>query len=276
MDAGPHQATIGVDVDLCDAQLRRALELISIDALCAGQFAAGGIDARHFILGHRAGAVHHQREAGQPLLDLGQHIEMQSLCAAELECAVAGADGAGQRVTAGAGDEVLGLVRVSQLGVGLVHGHVLFDAAQLAQLRFDYQAMRVRRIDHPAGDLDVLFIRLMAGIDHDRAVEPALDAVHTRLLIAVIEMNRKHRLREDLIGRADDAFEHHLVGVGAGALADLDDERRLAVHAPAEQPHGLLGVVDVVGAERILAVGKLKQFFGGNDHEMNLSLNGLC
>ena len=167
-------------------------------------------------------------------------------------------------------DEVLGLLGVGQLGVGLVDGHVLLDAAQLAQLRLDHQAACVRRIDDPAGDLDVLLVRLVAGVDHDRAVETALDAVHAGLLVAVIEMHGENGLREDLVGRADHAFQHQLVGVGPGALADLDDERRLAVHAAAEQPHGLLGVVDVIGAERVLAVGKLEQFLGGNDHEMSL------
>ena len=55
------------------------------------------------------------------------------------------------------------------------------------------------------------------------------------------------------------AFEHPLVGVGARALGDLDDERRLGVDAALEQAHRLLGVVDVVGADGVLAVGVLEQ-----------------
>ena len=115
VDTRPHQPPVGVDVDLGDAQLRRAPELIIVHALRAGQPAAGRVDARNFFLRHRAGAVHHQREAGQALLDLGQHIEAQPLRAGELERAVAGADGACQRIHLAAGDEVLGLVGVSQL-----------------------------------------------------------------------------------------------------------------------------------------------------------------
>ena len=71
------------------------------------------------------------------------------------------------------------------------------------------------------------------------------------------------------------AFEHHLVRVGAGALADLDDERRLAVDAAAEQAHGLLQVVDVVRADGIFAVGQLKQFLGGDDHHDLASVRGI-
>ena len=73
-------------------------------------------------------------------------------------------------------------------------------------------------------------------------------------------------VREDLVGGADHGLEHPLVGVGAGALGELDDERRLAVHVAPEQAHGLLEVVDVVGADGVLAVGVLEQFLGRNDH----------
>ncbi len=82
----------------------------------------------------------------------------------------------------------------------------------------------------------------------------------------MVEVDGEDGLGEDLVGGADQAFEHGLVGVGAGALADLDDERRLAVHVAAEQAHGLLEVVDVVGADGVLAVGGLEEFFGGYDH----------
>ena len=82
----------------------------------------------------------------------------------------------------------------------------------------------------------------------------------------MVEVDGEDRLGEDLVGGADHGFEHALVGVGARALADLDDERRLAVEAAAEQAHGLLQVVDVVSADGILAVGVLEQFLGGYNH----------
>ena len=67
------------------------------------------------------------------------------------------------------------------------------------------------------------------------------------------------------------ASEHPLVGVAARALGDLDDERRLDVDAAAEQAHRLLGVVDVVGADGVLAVGDLEQLRGRDDHKRRTS-----
>jgi hypothetical protein len=82
----------------------------------------------------------------------------------------------------------------------------------------------------------------------------------------MIQVHGKDRVRKYLVGAADQAFQHQLVGVGTGALADLDDERGLAVEVAAEQAHGLFQVVDVVGADSEFAVSSFKQLFGGNDH----------
>ena len=79
-------------------------------------------------------------------------------------------------------------------------------------------------------------------------------------------MNREHRLRKHLLGAADDAFQHQLVRVAAGALADLNDERGLAGEAAPEQTHALLQIVDVIGANRVLAVSGLEQLLRGHNH----------
>ena len=70
----------------------------------------------------------------------------------------------------------------------------------------------------------------------------------------MVQVDGKDGIREDLVGRADEPFEHDLVGVGTGTLADLDDEGSLAVDTAAEQAHGLLEVVDVVCADGIFTV----------------------
>ena len=84
---------------------------------------------------------------------------------------------------------------IGQLGVGFVDRDVLFDAAELAQFRLDDDALGVRRVDHAPGDLDVLLERLVAGVDHDRAVEAAVDAVHAGLLVAVVQVDGEDRHR---------------------------------------------------------------------------------
>ena len=54
------------------------------------------------------------------------------------------------------------------------------------------------RIDDAARDLDILLERLVAGVDHHRAVETRVDAIHARLLVAVIEVDGENGLRKDL------------------------------------------------------------------------------
>ena len=82
----------------------------------------------------------------------------------------------------------------------------------------------------------------------------------------MVKMDGKDGIREDLVGRTDQALEHGLVGERTGAFADLDDEGSLAVHVAAEQAHGLLQVIDIIGSDGILAICRLKQLLGCNDH----------
>ena len=135
---------------------------------------------------------------------------------------------------------------------------MLFHSAQFAKFGFNRDVAGMGRIHHALGDLDILLECLAARVNHDRAVEPALDAVHTGGLVTVVQMHRKNRVREDLVRGTDHGFEHLLVGVVAGTLGQLDDEGGLAVDVAVEQPHGLLKVVDVVRTNGILAIGMLE------------------
>ena len=155
---------------------------------------------------------------------------------------------------------------IGQFGIGFIHLDMLLHAAQLAEFGLDHDAFGMRSIHDALGDCDILLERLAAGIDHDRGIETALDAVVAGGLVAVVQVDGEDGIREDLVGRTDQAFEHGLVGERTGAFADLDDEGSLAVHVAAEQAHGLLQVVDIIGSDGILAIGRLKQLLGGNDH----------
>jgi hypothetical protein len=91
----------------------------------------------------------------------------------------------------------------------------------------------------------------------------------------MVKMDGKNGIRKNLISCTDQALEHGLVSERTGAFADLDNKRSLAVHAAAEQAHGLFQVVDIIGSDGILAVCGLKQLLGGNDHFIILLENGL-
>ena len=107
--------------------------------------------------------MQHDREAGQTAGDLLEDVEAQgrrhenavgiagALLRLELISAVAGADGDGQRVDAGLGDELLDLFGT---GVGSIcSGNVdlVLNAGQGAELAFDHDAVVMGILDDLAG-----------------------------------------------------------------------------------------------------------------------------
>ena len=115
--AGHCQSQVGVNVDLADCQLSSAAQLLLGNTDSAGHCTAVGVDHLDVLLGNGGGAVQNDGEAGQLGDDLLQDVEAQLGVGAGLELvsAVGGADGDGQGVTAGTGDELLDL-----LGTGVV------------------------------------------------------------------------------------------------------------------------------------------------------------
>ena len=69
-----------------------------------------------------------------------------------------------------------------------------------------------------------------------------------------------------MLSGADNRLKHAFVGITSRALGKLDNEGRPALHAPAEQAHGLFEIVDVVGADGELLVGDFVKLSGGDDH----------
>jgi hypothetical protein len=124
----------------------------------------------------------------------------------------------------------------------------------------------MRTLNHAPCDLDVLGKRFVRSIDHHTRIKAGIDTVVARFLVTVIEMNGKDRIGENIRGGTDDRFEHPLVGVFSGALRNLNDERRLALDAAAEEAHRLFGVVDVVSADGEFAVGDFVKLCGSDDH----------
>src|SRR5262245_38434736 len=153
--------------------------------------------------------------------------------------------------------------------MAFVYFYIFLYTAKLAQLRFDADALLVSAIHDAFGDSDILVKSLVASVDHDRAIEPGIDAVVAGLFIAMIEVNGKDRLGEHLFGCADQGFEHPLIGIFPRALRKLDDEWRLALHIAAEQPEDLFHIVYVVCANGEFTVGDLVELLGGDDHERN-------
>ena len=128
---------------------------------------------------------------------------------------MARADSGGERVAAGALDKLHGLFRIREAGVAFIHSDVFFHAAEHPQLCFDADSLCMGAVHDTLGDGDILVEWVMRSVDHHRAVKARINAVVARFLVPVVEMNGENRVRENLLRRSDDGFEHPLIGVFA-------------------------------------------------------------
>ena len=159
--AGDGEAVVGVDVDFANAVLDAELDLFDGHAPGLLQLAAVLVHDVLQVLGHRGAAMHDQVGVGQAAVDLDEHVHLEDGAVGllgELVGAVAGADGEGQRVDAGALGEFDRLVGVGDvLEAGAAGAVAVFHAAEYADFAFDGDAALVGVVDDLAGDLDVLF-----------------------------------------------------------------------------------------------------------------------
>ena len=88
---------------------------------------------------------------------------------------MAGADGDGQRITAGALDKLLHVFRTGVGGVLRLDLDFVLHAGEGAQLSLDHDAVVVSIFDNLAGDADVFLKRFAALVDHDGG-KAAVDA----------------------------------------------------------------------------------------------------
>ena len=119
--SGDSQTNIGVDIDLADGQLCSVTELFLRNADCIRHLAAELVDLVNKLTRYGRGTVQYDREARQTLGNFLKYVETQrrrnqnallvagALIRGELVSAVRGADCDSQRVTAGAGYELLNL-----------------------------------------------------------------------------------------------------------------------------------------------------------------------
>ena len=283
---GEGQAQIAVDIDLANRHGGRLAQLLLGDAHGVGQTAAVFVNNLHEFLGHGGSAVQHDGEAGQPLGNLGQDIEAQrrgnenalfiagALSGGEFISAVAGADGDGQGIHARAGSEFFHFFRPGIAGIGGGNLHVVLHAGQTAQFAFHHNAVIVGVFHNLLGHGDVLFKGKMAAVDHhggEAAVDAALAGFEIR---AVIQMQH-----DGQIGFLHCGFHQlhqvGMVGIGAGALADLQNHRRVFFLGRLGDALHDFHVVHIECADGIAAfISLFKHFFGSNQwHRFHPPLN---
>ena len=168
-DRGGHgQTNIGVDIDLADGQLCSVTQLFLRNADCIRHLAAELVDLVNKLTRYGRGTVQYDREARQTLGNFLKYVETQrrrhqnallvagALIRGELVSAVRGADCDSQRVTAGAGYELLNLFRMGVGGILSGNLYVILYASQGAELSLDNNAVSVSVLYNLLGLLNVL------------------------------------------------------------------------------------------------------------------------
>ena len=262
---GHGQTDIGVDVDLADSAAGCLTELLFRNADSTGHVSAVLVDLGNEFLRHGRRTVEHDREAGQLLGALFEHVEPELGLGAGLELvgAVAGADGDGQGIAAGAGREVNDFFRMR------VHGFVSFDrnfvfyTGQRAELSFDHNAVIMSILNNLAGQGDVFFIGPGGGVDHNGG-ETAVNAALAELeAVAMVQMQRDRDIGVFDHGSLNQLDQIGVVGIGAGTLGNLQDNGSFQFACSFGDTLDDLHVVDVESADSITAViGLLKHFSG--------------
>ena len=174
---------------------------------------------------------------------------------------MAGADGDGQAVHAGAADELLHLRGVGKHGVLRRDIHRVLDAGQLAQLAFHHNAPGVGIVHHLLRHGDIFFKAVFAAIDHNRG-KAAVDAGLAHLKVfAVVQMQRDGQLRIQN-GCLHQLGEINMLCIFPGAGRDLQDHRRALQLRGFRDALNDLHIVYIEGADGVAAlIGLLKHFF---------------
>ena len=194
------------------------------------------------------------------------HLEHRAIgLLGELVSAVAGADGDGQGVDAGALGKLDCLVGVGDVVKAAAAGAVaVFNAAQHADFAFDRYAALVRIVDDLAGDFDILFkggrglaVGLERAVHHDAGVAELDGALAGLKAVAVILVHGDGNLGVELCRGLDEPEEVEILGKLARAAAGLDDDRGLGFLGRHHDGLNLFHIVDVECADAVTALGGL-------------------
>ena len=170
------------------------------------------------------------REAGQTLADLFKNVKAKLGLGAGLElvCAMAGADGDGQRVAAGAGDELFDFFG---MGVGAVLSgdlDLVLNAGESAKLGLNDNAVVMCVLDDLAGDGDVVLKGLGGSVDHDGS-EAAVNAGLAQLEgIAMVKVKSDGQTGLN-DGGLDQLHQIGVICICTGALGYLKYQRSVEI-----------------------------------------------
>ena len=221
--------------------------------------------------------MEHDGEAGQTAGDLLQNVEPQrrgnqnallvpgALLGGELISAVGGADGDGQRVTAGLLHKLL---YVLGTGVGMVFGrNLVLDTGQHTQLALHRHIVLVGILHDLLRQRHVLIVRQVRTVDHHRR-ETHIDAILAKLEgIAVIQMQHDRNVLAQLLGILHGTLGHVAqngrIGILAGTRRHLHNHGRRSFDARLHDGLHLLHVIEIESGNGIPTLDRLGKHLAG-------------
>ena len=142
---------------------------------------------------------------------------------------------------------------------------LVLHAGQGAQLRLHHHAVVVGVLHHLAGQGDILLKGLAAGVDHHGGEAPVHTAFAQLIAVAVVQMQGDGQAGLGL-GGLHQLHEIGVVGVGPGALGDLQDHGGLDLRGGLGDALDDLHVVDVERTDGVAAVIGFFEHLGGSDN----------
>ena len=231
----------------------------------------------HVLLRHGRGAVQHDREPGDALLDLLQDVETEfgrhehavriarALLGLELIGSVRRADRDGQRIHTGLLHEIL---HVLGTGVGMVFGrNLVLDTGQHTQLALHRHIVLVGILHDLLRQRHVLIVRQVRTVDHHRR-ETHIDAILAKLEgIAVIQMQHDRNVLAQLLGILHGTLGHVAqngrIGILAGTRRHLHNHGRRSFDARLHDGLHLLHVIEIESGNGIPTLDRLGKHLAG-------------
>ena len=143
------------------------------------------------------------------------------------------------------------------MGLVSVDGNLVLNTGQSTQLSLNDDTALVSVLDNALGDLDVLLEGLGACVDHDggeAAVDAGLAGLE-RVTVVQVQGDGDFGALDD--SGLDQLHQVGVVGVGAGTLGNLQDNRSLLLLAGLSDGLNDLHVVDVESTDGVAAVVSL-------------------
>ena len=257
--AGRHrEPQVGVNIDFAHRHLRRLTQHIFRNTDSIRHLAAELVDHGHIFGHHRRRAVQDDGEPGQPVHDFLQDIKAQLrfLAGFKFESAMAGANGNGQRIDAGAVYKILNLVRVSIIGLVGFHADFVFHAGELTQFAFNGDAACMCIIHHFFGNRHVFLIIEMGTVDHNGG-KAAVNALLAQLKAGAVIKMQRNRQAGFFHRRLYHMIQIAVMRVFAGRTRNLQNNRGIQFLAGFHNALHNFHIVHVERADRITAVIRL-------------------